>query len=165
VPELRLLVWGELMSNPDLASGALAKPLKGSGLLDKRARRARQIAHEQLELQAALKRDHRKCRWPNCKGTHKGLSLPIDPCHLRQPDGGPKHRGSGGNPDGSRTDRRYVAALCRRHHGLYDAGEIDIVPLTDAGADDVLAFYAKHPETGQVIHVATEQRIGVSVTR
>lgn len=152
------------MSNPSLGYSSLQKPVRGSALLDQRKRRAQAIAHEQGELQAALKRDHRKCRWPGCNGKHHGLTLPIDPCHLRQPDG-TKHRGMGGDRTGERTDRRYIAALCRRHHGLLDAQEIDIVTLTDAGADDCLAFYAKHPETGKVEHIATETRVGVSVPR
>lgn len=97
------------------------KPMRGSALLERKERRANVKAHETREMQAALKRDGRKCRWPGCNGKYRGLTLPIDACHQ-------KHRGSGGNPDGTRTTRQTIISLCRRHHGLWDSGLIKIEP-------------------------------------
>ena len=77
-------------------------------------------------MRAALRRDHYRCRWPNCE--YAKLDLPIDACHET-------HRGMGGNPKLDRTTRQTVLALCRIHHGLWDRGEITITPLTREGFD------------------------------
>lgn len=146
-------------------TGPNFKAPKGSALLERKSRRAELVAHEQKELQAALKRDHRKCRFPGCSGKHRGQTLPIDPCHMKRPDG-TWHRGPGGDATGIRTDRRWALALCRAHHGLYDAHEIQIDALDhELGADGLLMFSVKHPETGAFVHIATEKRVGVSETR
>jgi len=102
------------------------KPRRGDALLERRTKRAATVKAEQAEMQAALKRDGRKCRWPGC--IYAAKKLPIDACHLT-------HRGMGGNPSRSRTTRQQIVALCRIHHGQLDAGEIEIVPLTRTGAD------------------------------
>jgi hypothetical protein len=107
-------------------------------------------------MQAALKRDGRVCRFPRCEFT--GKKLPIDPAHQT-------HRGMGGDPKGTRTTRATVIALCRVHHGQWDADEIRIEPLTAATFDGPVSFYRKHPETGRWLHVASETRIGVSEAR
>lgn len=109
----------------------LQKPALGTALLDRKDRRADRRAAEQMAMRAALKRDGRRCRWPGCTGKHRGLTLPVDPCHER-------HRGSGGNPKEDRTTRQTVLALCRRHHGQWDAGLIDIQPLTARGFDGAI---------------------------
>jgi hypothetical protein len=142
--------------NRELVRNASPKPMKGAFFLERKLRRAERIASEQTELQAALKRDGRKCRFPGCRGKLRGLDLPIDPCHVRQPDG-TKHRKMGGDPTGHATDRQWTIALCRQCHGLYDAGAIDIEALTDDGMDGAVAFYRKHDETGVMEHVATER--------
>lgn len=134
------------------------KPVRGSALLERRGRRADRKAAEDKAMRAALVRDRMRCRWPGCSGKHRGLTLPVDPCHLT-------HRGMGGDGSGDRTRRDLVVALCRRHHGLLDAGELDIQPLTETGTDGVLAFLERHQETGQMRLVASETRIGVRVPR
>lgn len=59
------------MANPDLRPGALAKPKRGTGILE---REKRQAIDEQIELAAkaeAKARDGWKCRWPvphKCRG-------------------------------------------------------------------------------------------------
>lgn len=133
------------------------KQPRGTALLEARDRRAKRVAAEQKEMQAALKRDERRCRFPHCE--FKGKKLPIDPCHAFG------HRGSGGNPDGTRTAKALIVSLCRAHHGLLDQHQIAIEPLSAAMADGLLAFFAKHPETGRMEHVATEVRRGVPETR
>lgn len=134
----------------------LAKPLRGAYLLERRERRSAVVAAEQKAMQAALVRDGRKCRWPACE--HRTMKLPIDPCHRR-------HRGMGGNPAGDRTERASIISLCRVHHGLYDAHLLEIEPLGAEGFDGLCAFYLRDVETGHLDHVATERRIGESVTR
>jgi hypothetical protein len=139
----------------DLIRNAQPKPVRGSALLARKERRSVRQRLEQKEMQAAKKRDHGKCRWPNCQYAKK--DIPIDAAHIV------RHRGMGGNPDGDRTTRNQVAALCRLHHGLFDAAEVDIQPTTDAGTDGPMAFYTKDKETGDFVHIATETRVGVSV--
>lgn len=137
------------------------KPARGTALLESRDRRAKRTAAEQKAMQAALKRDGRKCRFPACEFRSK--RLPIDPCHAFQ------HRGMGGDPSGERTSRALIVSLCRAHHGQLDWGvgatEIQIEALTPERADGPLAFYRRHPETGRMEHVASEVRIGVSEMR
>lgn len=132
------------------------KPIRGQALLARRETRAQRVAAEQKAMRAALVRDRMQCRWPKCE--FKKRDLPIDPCHQT-------HRGAGGNPDGSRTTRKTVIALCRIHHGRWDAGEIDVQPLTDQGFDGPVTFYAKHADTGRLEQIASEQTIGVSTER
>lgn len=141
----------------DLSRGPFAKPMRGESLLASRRRRAERVAHEQREMQAALKRDERRCRFPACE--FKSKKLPIDPCHAFG------HRGAGGNPDGTRTSRELVVALCRAHHGQLDSFQIAIGALSAQMADGLLAFFKKNPETGRMEHVASEVRRGVSETR
>lgn len=134
--------------------GDLTKPLPGEARKDRHARRLTTKAHETREMQAALKRDGKKCRVPRCEFAK--LNLIIDPCHER-------HRGMGGNPNGNRTTRQTVIALCRRHHRLYDNGDIAIEPLTHKGFDGPCDFYMLNgPER---THYATERLVGISETR
>lgn len=135
----------------------LQKPLKGTALLESRQRSADRRAAEQKAMQAALKRDERKCRWPRCEYAAK--KLPIDAAHVFV------HRGMGGDKSGTRTSRELIAALCRVHHSLLDLGDLRIDALDpNVGTDGLLAFY-KRSESGRWEHVATEQRLGVSETR
>lgn len=138
-----------------MAHQTFFKDPRGTALLHSRARRAERTAHEQREMQAALKRDGRVCRWPACE--YRTKDLPIDPCHVFQ------HRGMGGDPSGDRTRQDLIMAACRMHHGLIDNGTCEVHALTDKGTDGPVMFFKKHPETGRMEHVATETRIGVSV--
>lgn len=133
------------------------KPVRGTALIERRQRRLDRVAAEQKVMQAALKRDGQKCRNPLC-GFKKSLELPIDACHAF------KHRGLGGDPSGERTaDTKLIIAFCRGCHGLFDAGEFDIEPLTLDWCDDVCAFFYKNPESGRMEQKATETKLGVSV--
>jgi hypothetical protein len=136
---------------------SLPKPKRGTALLERRQRRAELVKHEQTEMQAALKDDNRECRRPTCQYRSKSLKMPVDACHV-------KHRGMGGNPSGSRTDRATVISLCRMCHGEYDAGLFDFEPLTGDGTRGPCAFY-DISESGERLHVATEVRRGESEMR
>lgn len=94
------------------------------------------------------------------------MPLPIDPAHLKQPDG-TWHRGPGGDrsKDMKATKRDFVLALCRHHHTEYDGGVIDIRPQDDTtGAAGCLDFYRKR-ESGRLELTASEKAMGVSETR
>lgn len=149
------------MANPSLgfdpATNGLGKPAKGSGYMKAKDRRADRRNSEQKEMQAALDRDKRRCRWPGCKGTYRGLSLPIDPCHFIE------HRGPGGNPDGTRTRKDLIVALCRNCHTLLDSHQREIQPLSDLNADGLLSFHVRNEESGVMEHIASETARGVSV--
>lgn len=139
--------------NWQLGRPPLTKPGKGEKLVEHRDKTAKEKAHEQKEMQAALKRDERKCRVPRCE--HAGKKLPIDPCHQQ-------HRGIGGNPSGDRTTRATIISLCRVHHGLYDKCEVlDIQPQTAKVFDGPCDFLA--PVDGKWTVFASEKTIGVSV--
>jgi hypothetical protein len=138
---------------------SLQKPLRGTALIARRQRRLDRVSAEQQVLQAALKRDGRRCRNPRC-GFKTSLKLPVDPCHAFE------HRQMGGNPTGDRTaETRLIISLCRGCHGLHGAGELSIEPLGVEWCDGPVSFFQKHPETGRMEHLATETRIGVSSTR
>ena len=139
----------------ELPTPDLTKPVKGSKQLAHREKTATEKAHEQREMQAALKRDERKCRVPRCE--HASRKLTIDPAHQR-------HRGMGGNAKGDRTTRATVISLCRIHHGDYDRGDLNIEPLTPAVFDSVCAFYVK-AINGKLECIGVERLIGVPVER
>lgn len=134
---------------------SLDRPVKGQKLLAHRDKTAQEKAHEQREMQAALKRDERKCRVPRCEFAPK--KLPVDPCHLI-------HRGSGGNPSGDRTRRDLIFAACRVHHGMYDAAQIDVRPQTSKGTDGPMDFF-KQTEGGRWELFASERTTWVSTER
>ena len=127
------------------------KPLKGTAKQAHHQTRLDRTAHEQREMQAALKRDGKKCRVPRCEFAK--FDFKIDPCHQN-------HRGMGGNPSGDRTTRATIISLCRRHHDLYDRGVIDIEPLTAKQFDGPCSFFATEGDRRE--HYATERIIGVS---
>ena len=132
---------------------ATPKPMRGMSLVKRRQTRASAAKAEQKSMQAALARDGKQCRLPGC--AYKKLKVTVDPCHM-------VHRGMGGNPKGDRTTRAMVIALCRVHHGIYDAGDIRIEPLTAQDFDGPCEFYMRG-DNGKFFHIATEKRIGVSV--
>jgi hypothetical protein len=130
--------------------------MKGAALLASRERRADRVAAEQAEMQAALKRDERKCRVPRCE--YAGRKLPIDPCHQT-------HRGMGGDPTGNRTMQATIISLCRIHHGMYDRGTLDIEHVTASQQfDGPCAFYVE-TESGGMICIGVEKRVFLSTER
>ncbi len=113
----------------------LVKKPKGSFTKERRAKSRQRKRSESDIMQDALKRDGHRCRMPRwdepCLSWHTGET--VDPCHMT-------HRGMGGNPKGDRTTRQTVITLCRTHHRLYDAGQLEIEPLSDKLADGYCRF-------------------------
>ena len=123
---------------------AKQKPARGSALLASRERRAERTSHEQAEMTAAKVRDEYKCRVPRC--IYKSKQLRIDAAHQ-------VHRGMGGDPRGTRTERRTCIALCVVHHGEYDHGDLDISPLTDRVFDGPCEYH--WPASGKSLYERT----------
>jgi hypothetical protein len=133
------------------------KPMRGEFLIERRERSAARSAAEDAVMQAALKRDNRKCRNPRC--TFKGRQLPVDPCHAF------RHRGMGGNPKLDRTaSTDLIISLCRGCHGLLDAGKLEIEPQTPEWCDGLVAFHAPNRD-GRMIRIATEVQFGIARRR
>jgi hypothetical protein len=132
------------------------KPARGTALLARRTKRRELVAHEQKEMRAAKKRDEGKCRRPRCPYAKDKLT--IHAAHM-------VHRGMGGDPTGTRSSRETIISLCAIHHGMYDASDLWITPLTAQDFDGPCEYFERNPETGQYDHIATETRIGVSVVR
>jgi hypothetical protein len=138
----------------ELPAPNLTKPVRGSKLLEHRKKTADEKRAEQKVMADTKLRDSKVCRVPFCEFVAQ--KLPIDCCHSQ-------HRGAGGNPSGSRTERKLMFAGCRAHHGQYDAGLIDAEPLTADLFDGPVAWLRKHQETGRMETFAIETRIGHSV--
>lgn len=135
------------------------KPRRGDYKIERRQKRLELEAAEQAIMQAALRRDHGKCRFPRCEFAK--FNLKIDPAHFL------RHRGMGGNPEGDRTESTgQIVALCRRHHDMLDRYlEIEIEPMSvTLGADGPLCFYQRG-ESGRMEHVHTEPVRHFSETR
>jgi hypothetical protein len=131
---------------------AFPKPIKGAFRLERQMLRATRTKAERKTMADAKRRDGGKCRWPGCR-----LKLTIHACHR-------SHRGMGGNPDGTRTTRENLIALCSQDHQRWDLGLIDIQPQTAQGFDGPADFYERS-ESGRFELVASERVIGVSEAR
>jgi hypothetical protein len=129
------------------------KPLRGTALMERKAKRQAQKAAELKVMKAAKTRDGGRCRWPGCK--HK--DMPVDACHRF-------HRGMGGDKNLERTKRELIWTACRIHHGQYDAGLIDIQPQGPQGTDGPCDFFTR-TESGRMELVASEKRWVVSSAR
>lgn len=147
------------MANPDLAPGALAKPLRGAYTL---ARRTQEAEHKRREqrVMAGVKAEDRKCRVPRCGYTRARVEV----AHK-------DHRGMGGNPAEDRTVPEDLITLCSIHHGLWDRGDPKLGELQIEPLDPVrrfrgpCAYYLRHLETGRRECVGVESKIGISETR
>jgi hypothetical protein len=113
---------------------SLQKPLRGTALLERRARTKTTKAHERTVMAEARRRDHGRCRVPGCR--YRLQAIPVDVCHRQ-------HRGMGGNATGDRTTRPTLISLCRIHHGLWDRAELRIDALTKQEFDGPVAVYAR----------------------
>ncbi len=146
--------------NPELAPGALIKPRRGDAKIAlNTTKRSRKTAEEEV-MDAAVRRDHGKCRFPRCEFAKEKLK--IDPVHFLE------HRGMGGNPKGDRTSTTgQIVALCRKHHDMLDRYlEIEVHAIDPVRlADGPLAFHEVNPVTGRMEHVHTEPINFFSETR
>lgn len=114
------------------------KPAKGSHLLARRAQQQARRARERSVMAEARRRDRGRCRYPGCSCLAHNLR--TDVCHA-------VHRGSGGDPKGTRTTRETLIVLCLVRHGEWDRGEIEIVPMDlGLGFDGPGEFYTRQPD-------------------
>jgi hypothetical protein len=147
---------GPKLMNPDITADDLRKPVRGEY---RRARRDKRMAGETYlreQKRIAKARDGGKCRWPGCDCGKNGRKPLLESAHLID-------KSRGGSDDASN-----LISLCdERHRGTpsLHSKDLHIEPLTPHGANGVCAFYARHPETGKVEHVATERIIGLSAPR
>lgn len=133
----------------------LSKPAKGSALLARREKTAKRQASEKAVMHQARVRDGFACRVPLC--AFRAKKLPLDVAHR-------VHRGMGGNPKLDRTTLDGLITLCRIHHGMYDAAQLEIDPLSPEGFSGPCEFSAPD-DSGRWAIVATERRFGVPETR
>lgn len=107
---------------------------KPSAKLQRELRRTRRESHESSE-KAKVRRRDRGCRFPYCSCKKKRVRLEVS--HS-------EHKGSGGNPDGSRSAADLMVQLCEvRHKGSpvsIDRGAIRWHPLTPAGSDGPIGW-------------------------
>jgi hypothetical protein len=118
----------------DLAA-SLAKPAKGSLILERRQRKAEIESFEKGEKAKVVKRDGaHTCRLvPNCPEKEKHETAHVAP------------KGMGGDR-GNRSDSSNMVRSCLFHHrGRWSlhAGYLRVEFLTDAGADGPLQVWAK----------------------
>lgn len=142
-----------------MAHVTFQKPRRGDYKIERTAKRKAHEAAEQSIMQAALRRDHNKCRFPRCEFAK--FNLPVDPAHFM------RHRGMGGNPQGDRTESTgQIVALCRRHHDMLDRYlEIEIEPVSFSLLADGPLRYYRRGESGLMLHIYTEPITYVSETR
>lgn len=144
-----------------LVRDAKPKPPRGEGWLEGRQRRADRKAREDKAMDEARRRDLANChgcRWPRCEFMPKKPRLEV--AHVFQ------HRGMGGDrTDASeRTQRNQLLLACFIHHDLIDTGRLEVRAQTSDGTDGCCDFF-RATESGRMELVASEQRIGVSVSR
>jgi hypothetical protein len=119
------------MANPELAPGALVKPIKGSSRAARVAARIAEERHEDREKTKARKRDLR-CRWPGCDCQTRRDRIEV--AHIEDKSLlGP-------------SDSENLVCLCvARHQGRpsLHSKDLRIEKLTPAGADGPLSFWAR----------------------
>lgn len=140
------------MANPDLEVGALAKPAKGSALLERRGKRAEIRTHEQTEKAKVVKRDGAKvCRLvPNCPEKEK-----FETAHLDA-------KGMGGDHGIRTTADRMIRACLFHHQGVWSlhSMKLRVECLTDRGTDGPIEVWG-HDANGQEYMVKRESAAGV----
>ncbi len=138
------------MANPDLQPGALLKPAKGTGILERYERRREIQNHERIEKNKVRKRDKRRCRWPFCE--HKPLKPRIEVAHLDD-------KGMGGD-HGERTTADRMICLCYLHHQgakSLHSGDLLIAPQTPDGTNGPCMFIELKPRYRSI----TETAVGI----
>lgn len=113
------------------AGQTLSKWPNGTTLQDERhAKSKARKANTDSVRRDVYRRDRYHCRIPGCREDHIEL-VHLDP------------KGMGGD-HGIRTTTGNAIAGCRNHHqgpASIHSGEIEVIPLTKAGADGPLAFH------------------------
>lgn len=110
---------------------ATPKPEKGTSQLAHRSRTASAAKLEKEAKRASKVRDKQLCRFPHCE--FRTQNLTMHSAHLT-------HKGMGGDEKSIRTQLDSLITLCSKHHGRFDAGQFDIIPLTPEGTNGPCGF-------------------------
>jgi len=135
------------MANPALQPGALAKPPKGSVLIERRQKRKAIEAFEEAEKAKVRVRD-KQCRWPECSYCRQ-FKPRLEVAHLAD-------KGMGGD-HGERSTADQMILLCfLRHQGPVSlhSGMVKIEPVTERGTNGPCMFSIMDEQRGwTVVHV------------
>lgn len=131
----------------NLQRTATPKPFKGSGALERHARKLVIRNHERVEKDKVRKRDRRRCRWPFCE--HKALKPRLEVAHLND-------KGMGGD-HGERTTADQMILLCLLHHQgprSLHSGNLEIRPQTNDGTNGPCLFVELRPAFKSIAEIA-----------
>jgi len=132
------------------ASPGLAYP-KASLTPDRRSRARRALGKELLAKAESKIRDFHHCQYPGC--TVRGIGL-VESMHL-------ENAGSGGNPDGSRSNTAgcYVTGCKEHHRGARSvhSGHIEMEATTPAGGNGPIVWRRRETVPGDLVYVGTSR--------
>ncbi len=122
---------------PPRWTAATWKPSRTASRKAKLEERAERRTKEDTNKRKSKTRDGNRCRFPLCGCKDLGLGLRVESSHQ-------KHKGSGGNPDGSRNVTANLVTLCPHRHrtGLISRHRGTLRPrfLTLKGFDGPIAW-------------------------
>lgn len=131
------------------------KPGKQPYQVERRKTKDTRDSKEGVEKTKVRKREHYRCRWPDCE--YRDVSQPLDVAHPKE-----GAKGMGGDKTGIRTQADLMMLLCRLHHQgpvSIHSGDLRWVPLTKDGTNGVCAFEIKRGKTWH--RIAYETALGV----
>lgn len=139
-----------------MAHVTFPKDSRGTFRRERRERQLKADAELAANKQTAKVRDSHKCRWPGCecsKGRYKPL---LESAHIED-------RSTGGSDE---TENLFTCCD-ERHRGTpsLHSKDLAIEKLTPLGANGLLAFYQRDPESGRMECIAVEKAVGISETR
>ena len=136
-----------MMSLPDLQ-----KPPRGTARAARVARRTQEEQRERRAKTQARKRDGYRCRWPKCDCRQRRDRIEV--AHLRSKSLG-----------GANEATNLISVCLSVHQGSHSLHSQDkrIMPLTDAGANGPVIFYARNTD-GDWYLVARERSVGLLET-
>lgn len=115
----------------------LAKPRRGTALLDREATKQARKNREDEVIADAKRLDGYRCRWPEAHKCRGGL----EGAHVFQ------HRGMGGNPAGDRTTVDKILTVCawihRRGPETIDGGDLEVEAETPQGTRGPCSFWRR----------------------
>ena len=126
---------------------ALAKPAKGTALLERRQRRAARNTYEKAEKAKVVARDGAHyCRLvPGCREKEKHETAHVRSKSISQ--------------DSSSANMLRACIFHHRGDWSLHSGDLRVEFLTDKGANGLIAVWSKSPERGEYM-VAREVRVG-----
>lgn len=142
---------------------SLQKPARGSGRLERRAKRTAVRSFEEAEKAKVRIRDKGRCRWPMCRHQRTGR---FEVAHVI------RAKGFGGD-HGTVSHDHQMMNLCYFHHqgdpqdghpeGSIERHNLKIEPLTDKGTNGPCRFLQEHRgrlEDSWIV-VGVERSVGV----